>query len=194
MKNPKLLLLIVIVGVGITASLACAKVNETAPKKGAKTMDTIQIESRAFKHMQPVPARYTCDGADISPPLSWSKLPAAAKSIVLICDDPDAPAGTWVHWVVYDLLPTIDSLPENVPKIDSLPMSGKQGKTDFNRVGWNGPCPPGGTHRYFFKIYGLDTMLNLPSGKTKHEIEKTMKGHVVVQGELVGTYSRNNKK
>ena len=153
-------------------------------------MDSLTITSKAFNHMQPILPQYTCDGADVSPPLSWSALPPAAKSITLICDDPDAPAKTWVHWVVYDLPPTVDSLPESVPKTDTIPGGGKQGKTDFNRIGWNGPCPPGGTHRYFFKLYALDTMLNLPAGKTKSEIEKAMKGHILAQGELMGTYTR----
>jgi hypothetical protein len=140
--------------------------------------------------MQPIPSQYTCDGADLSPPLSWNGVPSAAKSLSLIADDPDAPAGTWVHWVVYDLPPAIDSLPENVPKTDTLAGGGKQGKNDFKRTGWGGPCPPGGTHRYFFKLYALDMMLNFPAGKTKSEIEKAMTGHVLAKGELAGTYKR----
>jgi Raf kinase inhibitor-like YbhB/YbcL family protein len=159
-------------------------------KKGALRMDTITIASAAFKDKEPIPSAYTCDGADVSPPLAWSTIPAAAKSFVLIVDDPDAPMGTWVHWVVYDLPPTRAALDENIPKTDTVPGGGKQGRSDFNRVGYNGPCPPSGTHRYFFKIYALDTMLNLPSGKSKQEVEKAMKGHVVGKGELVGTYKR----
>jgi Raf kinase inhibitor-like YbhB/YbcL family protein len=177
-----------LIAVGIIAGSVCAKDGST--KKGAKKMAAITITSQAFKHMQPIPSQYTCDGADISPPLSWSNVPPATKSIALICDDPDAPAGTWVHWVVYDLPPATDSLPENIPKIDTLPGGGTQGKNDFRRIGWNGPCPPGGTHRYFFKINALDTMLNLPAGKTKAEIEKAMKGHILAKGEIVGTYTR----
>jgi Raf kinase inhibitor-like YbhB/YbcL family protein len=184
MKKSSLLLLII----GIAFCNLCAKGPEA--KKGTKHMDTIKITSAAFGQMQPIPPQYTCDGADISPPLSWSGLPAAAKSLVLIADDPDAPAGTWVHWVLYDLPPTIDRLPENIPKTDTLAGGGKQGKTDFNRIGWGGPCPPGGTHRYFFKIYALDTMLNLSAGKTRTEIEKAIKGHVLAKGELAGTYKR----
>jgi Raf kinase inhibitor-like YbhB/YbcL family protein len=177
-----------LIAVGIIFGSVCAK--GSAVKRGTKIMDTIKIESTAFKHLQPIPSQYTCDGADISPPLSWSNVPAAAKSLALIVDDPDAPARTWVHWIVYDLPAATDSLPENLPKTDTLAGGGKQGKTDFNRVGWNGPCPPNGTHRYFFKLYALDIMLNLPAGKTKHEIEKAMKGHVLAQGELAGTYLR----
>jgi Raf kinase inhibitor-like YbhB/YbcL family protein len=174
--------------IGIISGSLCAKGPDV--KKGTKLMDTIKIESAAFKHQQPIPAQYTCDGADISPPLSWSNVPAGAKSLSLIVDDQDAPAKTWVHWVVYDLPPAIDSLEENLPKTDTLAGGGKQGKTDFNRVGWNGPCPPGGTHRYFFKVYALDITLNLPAGKTRAEIEKAMKGHILAKGELAGTYTR----
>lgn len=184
MKKTALLLLIF----GIAFGNLCAK--DADVKKGATKMDSLTITSTAFKHMQPIPPQYTCDGADVSPPLSWSAVPPAAKSIALICDDPDAPAGTWVHWVLYDLPPSVDSLPENVPKSDTIPGGGIQGRNDFRRMGWNGPCPPGGTHRYFFKLFALDTMLNLPAGKTKSEIEKAMKGRILAKGELVGTYTR----
>jgi Raf kinase inhibitor-like YbhB/YbcL family protein len=163
-------------------------------KKGAMRMDTIVMTSTAFKDKAPIPSAHTCDGADVSPPLTWSSIPAAGKSIVLIVDDPDAPMGTWVHWVVYDLPPSLVSLEENIPKTDTVPGGGKQGRNDFKRVGYNGPCPPGGTHRYFFKIYALDTMLNLPSGKTKQEVEKAMKGHIVGKGELVGTYKKKGEE
>jgi len=181
-------IVLLFIAVGMLSVSVCAKNPDV--KKGAKKMGTITVTGQAFNHMQPIPPQYTCDGADISPPLTWNNVPPAAKSIALICDDPDAPAGTWVHWVVYGLPPAIDSLPENVPKTDTIPGGGIQGKNDFQRVGWNGPCPPGGTHRYFFKIYALDIMLNLPAGKTKTAIEKAMKGHILAQGELVGTYTR----
>ncbi len=140
--------------------------------------------------MEPIPSKYTCDGADISPPLAWKNIQEAAQSIVLISDDPDAPVGTWVHWVCYDIPPTVDGLDEDIPATDILPVGGQQGVNDFGRIGYGGPCPPGGTHRYFFKVYALDTMLNLPAGKTKKEIEKAMKGHVLASGELIGVYSR----
>jgi Raf kinase inhibitor-like YbhB/YbcL family protein len=163
-------------------------------KKETKSMNGITVESRAFSPMQPIPSDYTCDGADISPPLSWSNVPAAAKSIVIICDDPDAPAGTWVHWVVYDLPPADrDSLERNIPKSDTIAGVGTQGTNDFKRIGYNGPCPPGGTHRYFFKVYALDALLNLPAKKTKQEVEKVMKGHILAKGELIGTYTRKKQ-
>ena len=158
------------------------------PKGGTMS---ITVTSTAFGSMQPIPRKYTCDGEDVSPPLSWSNVPKNVKSIALICDDPDAPAGDWVHWVCYDIPPTVDSLSEAVPHGDILACGGKQGTTDFRKIGYGGPCPPGGTHRYFFKMYALDIMLNLPAEKTKKDILKAIKGHVLAQGELVGTYTRN---
>ena len=151
---------------------------------------SILVESTAFKNGQPIPAKFTCDGQDVSPPLAWKNIPEKAKSIVIICDDPDAPVGTWVHWVCYDIPASVTSLAEGVPKTDSLPEGGKQGISDFKRIGYGGPCPPSGTHRYFFKIFALDGMLGLPAGKTKKDIEHAMKGHIVDKGELVGVYSR----
>jgi Raf kinase inhibitor-like YbhB/YbcL family protein len=153
-------------------------------------MNAMTVTSTAFSHQKPIPARFTCDGDDISPPLAWKGVPDTAKSLVLICDDPDAPVGTWVHWVVYNLPPATDSLPEHIMKTDTLANGAKQGITDFKRVGYGGPCPPSGTHRYFFKLYALDTMIALPAGRSKKEIERAMQGHVLAYGELVGTYSR----
>lgn len=154
---------------------------------------SIELVSSAFSNMKPIPVKYTCDGQDVSPPLKWSGIPQNAKSIVLIVDDPDAPKGTWVHWVLYDIPPGVDSLSENQPRTDTLSSGAKQGLTDFKRIGYGGPCPPSGTHRYFFKIYALDTILNLSAGKTKKEIENAIKDHIISQGELVGTYSSKHK-
>lgn len=150
----------------------------------------ITVVSPAFEDMTTIPSTYTCDGADISPPLAWEGIPKEAQSIVLICDDPDAPAGTWVHWVCYDIPPSAGGLNENIPAADALPSGGKQGISDFGRIGYGGPCPPSGTHRYFFKVYALDTTFNLPAGQTKKQIEKAMRGHVIASGELVGVYAR----
>jgi Raf kinase inhibitor-like YbhB/YbcL family protein len=151
---------------------------------------SIVIESAAFAQNQVIPAKYTCDGPDVSPPLAWKNIPDKARSLVLICDDPDAPAGIWVHWVCYDIPASVTALQEVIPKSDSLPMGGKQGKTDFGNIGYGGPCPPSGTHRYFFKMYALDRTLGLPAGKTKKDIERAMKGHVLAQGQLIGMYSK----
>lgn len=161
----------------------------SAEMKGEKEMK-IKVESTAFKEGEVIPRKYTCDGADISPPLSWSGIPEGAKSIALISDDPDAPVGTWVHWVIYNLPPNTAGLPEKVPSERTLSNGAKQGISDFRRIGYGGPCPPGGTHRYFFKVYALDTMLDLEPGATKKQLLKTMEGHVLAEGELMGKYKR----
>src|SRR3989304_2756237 len=119
---------------------------------------SIQLTSSAFTDGSPIPARHTCDGPDVSPMLKWSGAPAGTKSFALICDDPDAPAGTWVHWVIYGIPPDTTDLPEGVPPDETLPDGSRQGKNDFGRIGYGGPCPPPGKpHRYYFKIYALDT-------------------------------------
>jgi hypothetical protein len=150
----------------------------------------MHVTSTAFEHNQSIPRTFTCDGENISPALTWGGVPEAAKSIVLIADDPDAPVGTFVHWVCYDIPVSVDGLPENVPARPELAQGGTQGTNDFNKTGYGGPCPPGGTHRYFFKVYALDTTLGLPAGKTKDEILSAMNGHVLDQAELMGTYAR----
>jgi len=151
----------------------------------------MQVTSSAFQAGQAIPAKYTCEGADISPPLEWSGVPASAKSLALICDDPDAPGGTWVHWVLYDLPATITELREATETKEELPNGARQGRNDFKQIGYGGPCPPkGGTHRYYFKIYALDIELNLKSGATKSEVENAMKGHILAEGKLMGTYQR----
>jgi len=152
---------------------------------------SIQITSAAFAGGQPIPAKYTCQGSDISPPLQWTNAPANAKSFALICDDPDAPVGTWVHWVLYDLPPSASELPEDVAKTQTFAGNAKQGVNDFRRVGYGGPCPPPGKpHRYFFKLYALDAMLDLEPGATKKDLLEAMEGHVLAEGQLMGTYQR----
>lgn len=151
---------------------------------------TIKLTSSAFKDGAMIPARYTCDGKDISPPLNWSEVPEGTQSFALICDDPDAPIGTWVHWVVYNIPDNVTAFPENVPPHKSVMCNILQGMTDFRRIGYGGPCPPRGTHRYYFKIYALDTMLNLPAGATKRELLRAMEGHILVEGQLMGRYGR----
>jgi hypothetical protein len=148
------------------------------------------VTSTAFRDGGPIPRNHTCDGEDVSPPLAWSGVPAGAKSLALICDDPDAPMGTWVHWVLYDLPPDCTSLPEGVPRKEKLKNGARQGRNDFRKIGYNGPCPPGGTHRYFFKICALDAVLNLVPGLTKAELLKAMEGHLLAEGRLMGTYKR----
>lgn len=157
--------------------------------KGGAIMK-IELSSPVFKHGAAIPGAYTCDGDDMSPALSWKGAPPGVKSFALICDDPDAPARTWVHWVIYNIPPGKSSLPENMPASKSLGDGSLQGTNDFRNTGYGGPCPPGGTHRYFFKIYALDTMLPIGPGATKAALLKAMEGHVIGQGELMGTYSR----
>jgi Raf kinase inhibitor-like YbhB/YbcL family protein len=151
---------------------------------------SMELKSQAFQSGELIPAKYTCDGPDISPPLSWSDPPAGTKSFALISDDPDAPVGTWVHWVIWNIPVSARSLEENLPKKESLPNGAKQGTTDFRRIGYGGPCPPSGTHRYFFKLYALDTTLNLPATTTKKDLEKAMQGRILAQAELIGKYRR----
>lgn len=150
----------------------------------------IKITSPAFEEGGLIPRKYTCDGDDVSPPLAWTGVPSNAATIALISDDPDAPMGTWVHWVLFNLPATESSLPEAVPPEKELKSGARQGRNDFRRIGYGGPCPPGGTHRYFFKIYALDTALNLPAGATKAELLKAMEGHILAQGQLMGKYRR----
>jgi Raf kinase inhibitor-like YbhB/YbcL family protein len=150
----------------------------------------ISISSSAFQEGGMIPAEYTCDGNDISPPLQWAGVPDGTKSIALICDDPDAPVGTWVHWVLWNLPPSAGELAKGVSTKPELPDGSRQGISDFGRPGYGGPCPPGGTHRYYFKICALDTKLDLPSSTRKADLLKAMKGHILAEGQLMGKYSR----
>jgi len=151
----------------------------------------IQITSTAFVEGQPIPDKFTCAGPNVSPPLQWTNAPAGTKSFALIADDPDAPMGTWVHWVIYNLPAAMTSLAENMPRSPELPDGARQGINDFRQIGYGGPCPPPGKpHRYFFKIYALDTLLDLKSRATKKELLKAMGGHVLAEGQLMGTFQR----
>ena len=152
-----------------------------------------ELTSSAFPYGEAIPSRYTCDGEDVSPPLGWSLPPSGTKALVLISDDPDAPRGTWVHWLVYNLPPTIRQLEEAFPADAELPDGTKQGTTDFGRTGYGGPCPPSGIHRYFFKLYALDRTLPLVPGATAREVEETMQGHILAQAQLMGTYRRKGR-
>jgi Raf kinase inhibitor-like YbhB/YbcL family protein len=151
----------------------------------------MQLTSTAFKEGESIPAKFTCDESNVSPALKWNGVPASAKSLVLIADDPDAPVGTWVHWVLYDLPAGTSELPEDAPKSQYLSGGAKQGLNDFQRLGYGGPCPPPGRpHRYFFKLYALDTSLELKPGATKKEVERAMEKHILAQAQLMGTYKR----
>lgn len=151
----------------------------------------LELSSSAFKENDVIPKKYTCDAEDLSPPLKWTDPPEGTKSFALISDDPDAPVGTWVHWVIYDIPPEALELQEGIPTDETLSNGAKQGLTDFRRVGYGGPCPPPGSyHRYFFKLYALDTKLNLPPRARKAKLLEAMKGHILAEAQLVGRYKR----
>jgi len=157
---------------------------------GVQTM-TFAISSTGFQSGAEIPRKFTCDGADVSPELFWVNPPSGTQSFALIADDPDAPVGTWTHWVLFDLPAQTASLPEGIPKVDEVPGGGRQGRNDFRKIGYGGPCPPPGKpHRYFFKLYALDRILNLKAGASKQELEQAMQGHILGKAELMGTYRR----
>ena len=157
-------------------------------------LDSVQklvVTSSAFEHEGMIPSKYTCDGDDISPALSWEDAPKDTKGFVLISDDPDAPMGTWVHWVVYTIPTIATQLPEAVAKKEVLDNGTKQGVSSFRDIGYGGPCPPSGTHRYFFKVYAVDTILDInPKDATKDKVLEAIEGHVLAYGELMGKYHR----
>jgi Raf kinase inhibitor-like YbhB/YbcL family protein len=149
------------------------------------------ISSPSFQNGAEIPKKFTCDGADASPELHWTAPPSGTQGFALIADDPDAPVGTWTHWVLFDLPAQTASLPENVPKVDELPSGGRQGRNDFRKIGYGGPCPPPGKpHRYFFKLYALDKKLNLKPGASKKEVEQAMQGAILGTAEVMGKYGR----
>jgi len=152
--------------------------------------DTMKITSTAFEEGGMIPVKYSCKGSDISPPLEWSGAPEQTVSFVLICDDPDAPVGTWVHWVYFDIPATVNSLPEDFPPGENPTVGGTQGKNSWRRNDYGGPCPPGGTHRYFFKLYALDATLNLDPGANKAKVVKAMNGHILAEAQLMGTFKK----
>ncbi len=150
----------------------------------------MKIESPAFATGQPIPQKFTCQGADVSPALSWSGPPANTKTFLLIVNDPDAPVGDWTHWIFANIPPKVHQLPENIGD-DDTPLGGYQLYNDFKRTGYGGPCPPPGKqHRYFFRLYALDSTLVLQPGSTKQSVELMIKGHILAMAELMGTYQR----
>jgi Raf kinase inhibitor-like YbhB/YbcL family protein len=152
---------------------------------------TFWLQSPAFSGGGSIPKKFTCEGADVSPALQWSDPPANTQSFALIADDPDAPAGTWTHWVVYDLPAKLRQLPEGVSKQATIPAGGSQGTNDFGKTGYGGPCPPpGNPHRYFFRLYALGKKLDLKPGATKQQVVGAMQSHILGQAELMGTYQR----
>jgi Raf kinase inhibitor-like YbhB/YbcL family protein len=177
-------------GVAVTAFFMLRSASRIAPRteSSSANQENMKITSSAFGHNQPIPPQYTCDGADMNPPLSVFDVPQGTKSLVLIVDDPDAPTGDWVHWLVWNIDPSVTGIAEN-----SVPSGGVEGTTDFNRTGWGGPCPPSGTHRYHFKIFALDAVLDLDPSARKADLERAMQGRILDQGVLIGTYERNRQ-
>ena len=150
-----------------------------------------QLRSSAFRENELIPKKYTCDGSDVSVPLNWGDPPQGTKSFALIADDPDAPAGTWVHWVLYDLPPDTRELPESSSRQEHFENGAKQGKNDFGKIGYGGPCPPAGQpHRYFFKLYALAQTTGLQTKATKQQVLDAIKGHTLGEAQLIGTYKR----
>lgn len=169
----------------LTLLLVSAAFTPISAGKEVRNMGDLKIASPAFEQNDQIPQRFTCDGEDVNPPLKISNVPPSAKSLALIVDDPDAPGKTWVHWVVWNIDPSTSGISE-----DSVPKGAAQGMNDFGKNPYGGPCPPSGTHRYFFKLYALDKVLQLSSRSTKYDLESAMRGHIVSQTELMGLYSR----
>jgi len=177
---------------GLALIAGCAA--ETGGEPAREVHMTMTISSPAFDDKGEIPRRHTCEGEDIAPQLAWSGVPAAARSLALVVDDPDAPdpeapRRTWVHWVLYDIPPAAAGLPAGATAAD-LPEGTREGLNDWNRTGYGGPCPPIGRHRYFHKLYALDTVLPDLGRPTKAKLEEAMRGHIIAQAELVGTYQK----
>ena len=174
-----------LISLGFIVLLAGCKGNDALPASEGGLDMTIQITSTAFNEGGKIPRIYTCDDQNVSPLLTWTGVPTTTVSLALIMDDPDAPSGTWVHWVLYNLAPDTTNLDQGKNGL------GTDGKNDFNRLGYGGPCPPrGSTHRYYIKLYALDTRLDLKSGATKAQVESAMREHILAQGQLMGRYGR----
>ncbi len=151
----------------------------------------MQLQTSAFAPNADVPVEFTCDGANISPPLAWTAPPEGTQSLALVVDDPDAPRGTWVHWVVYNLPPTARQLPEAVAPRGPLASGAQQGRNDFGEIGYGGPCPPAGrAHRYYFRLFALDRRLDLPAGCSRAELDEAMRDHILSRAEMIGRYRR----
>jgi Raf kinase inhibitor-like YbhB/YbcL family protein len=183
---------------GLLAQALCAGCGSSGslPPEEPSRM-TIKLSSSAIADGALIPKTFTCDGSDRSPPLEWSGVPSSARSLALICDDPDAPMGTWSHWVVFNLPPQTNALSEAIPPTETFQLEvgeGRQGRNDFKKLGYGGPCPPGGTHRYYFRLYALDSELELTSKATRADVLKAIEGHIVAEGRLVGKYQRGSKE
>jgi len=174
----------------LAVTLGTAFAQQAKPAGGAAG-GNFTLTSSAFRIGAEIPQQYSCKGVDSSPALEWSGAPAHVASFALIMDDPDAPAGTWVHWVLWNLPADAQSLPEGVPKREQLGGGARQGQNSFRKTGYNGPCPPAGaTHRYFFQLYALDGKLDLAAGASRAQLDEAMKGHVLAETEYMGTFHK----
>lgn len=193
-----ILILIILVGGGIFwYAIQKRSAEESSPESGFEALEgeevltgyveykNMKIQSLAFSNNRSIPQKYTCDGENVNPPLRFNDVPEGTESLVLIVDDPDAPKGTWVHWTLWNISPAIHDVLEN-----SVPERAIEGMTDFGRSGYGGPCPPSGSHRYFFKLYALDTVLDLHPSADVKDIEQAMEGHILGEAQLIGLYQR----
>ncbi len=172
------------------ATIAPRRARFSRPAR-AECEGPVQLESEALRPGQPIPAIHGCDGEDRSPDLSWSEIPVETRSFALVLDDPDAPRGVWVHWILFNLPADAIELAAGVPRAPELPSGARQGVNDAGDIGYGGPCPPrGAAHRYFLRLYALDTALNLPPGVNRSDLDQAMTGHILAEAALMGTYQR----
>jgi Raf kinase inhibitor-like YbhB/YbcL family protein len=177
-------------GTDSPSSATPAAAAQAASQEQKDGLTSFELTSAAFASGQPIPSQYTCQGKDVSPSLQWKDPPPDAQSFALISDDPDAPGGSWVHWVLYNLPAESHSLSEALPPQADLLDGGQHGRNSWGRLGYGGPCPPSGTHRYFFKLYALDTTLDLDAGADKGQVLRAMEGHILAEAELMGVYAK----
>ena len=184
-KRPFVSCVMIVVILILMMFVSCLRSGEDAKKEAV-----LDVKSTAFGHAKSMSDKYTCDDVDISPPLEWKNAPAGTKSFAIICETPDAPTGNWVQWVIYDIPAGITNLPQSVAKTEQLDFDARQGKNDFDLVGYSGPCLPAGEHRFFFRVYALDGLTNLKAGAKKENLVEAMKGHILAEGALMGVYAR----
>jgi len=184
-KKPFVFCVMIVMILILMVFVSCSKSGE-----GAKKVAALEVKSTAFGHAMSMSDKYTCDDMDISPPLEWKNAPAGTKSFAIICETPDAPTGNWVQWVIYDIPAEMTNLPQSVAKTEQLDFGARQGKNEFDQVGYSGPCLPAGEHRFFFRVYALDGPTNLKAGAKKEELVEAMKGHMLAEGALMGVYGR----
>ncbi|HEY0407227.1 MAG TPA: YbhB/YbcL family Raf kinase inhibitor-like protein [Pyrinomonadaceae bacterium] len=193
-KRPFILCCVLSLPLSFCACRAERQANTTARVSNSNATLTnrasIKISSTVFTEGELIPRPYTCDGPNVSPSLRWDSVPTSARTLAIICEDPDAPSRTWTHWTLYNLPADTKGLIENVPKQEKLAGGGLQGLNDFRQLGYDGPCPPAGSHRYYFKLYALDAELPLEPGATKEQLLQAMEGHIVGEGQLMGKYQR----